>query len=183
MKELSLSKVYRLIEPGPVVLVVTAQHGVANVMAATSLMMARPDPPLIALGLGPWNHSHAALRASGECVLAVPGVDMVETAVDIGNCSGADMDKFAHFGLVTSPAAKVAPPLLPGCLANVECRVLDDRMAEDYDLFILDPVRAWFAPDRDERRTFHHNGDGTFVIDGPALDLRARMVKWPEFLD
>ena len=39
MKEISLSKVYRLIEPGPVVLVTTAYKGRANIMTMTYHMM------------------------------------------------------------------------------------------------------------------------------------------------
>jgi len=35
--------------------------------------------------------------------------------------------------------------------------------------------------DRKERRLLHHNGDGTFAVDGRTLDLRARMVFWKEF--
>ena len=35
MKEIPLSKVYRLIEPGPVVLVTTAYKGRANIMRMT----------------------------------------------------------------------------------------------------------------------------------------------------
>ena len=27
-------------------------------------------------------------------------------------------------------------------------------------------------------RTFHANGDGTFVVDGQTLNLEERMVKW-----
>lgn len=31
---------------------------------------------------------------------------------------------------------------------------------------------------REETRTIHHCGDGSFIIDGGTLDLRNRMVKW-----
>jgi hypothetical protein len=44
-------------------------------------------------------------------------------------------------------------------------------------------VKAWIDVGRKERRTIHHNGDGTFVVDGRVLDLTKKMVKWPDFLD
>jgi flavin reductase (DIM6/NTAB) family NADH-FMN oxidoreductase RutF len=47
MKDLSLSKVYQLIEPGAVVLLTTARRGHANVMAMSWHMMAEFVPPLI----------------------------------------------------------------------------------------------------------------------------------------
>lgn len=46
MKELPLSEVYRLLEPGPVVLLTTARNGHANVMAMSWHMMVEFQPPL-----------------------------------------------------------------------------------------------------------------------------------------
>jgi flavin reductase (DIM6/NTAB) family NADH-FMN oxidoreductase RutF len=182
MKDVRLSKVYRLIEPGPVVLVTTAHKGRANIMTMTYHMMLSHQPPLIAGSIGPWDYSFKALRATKECVLAIPTVDMASEAVEIGNCSGQDIDKFTTFGLTPLPAKKVAPPLLAQCLANIECRVADARLVHKYNLFILEPVKAWIDAERKERRTIHHNGDGTFVVDGRVLDLKRKMVKWPDFL-
>jgi flavin reductase (DIM6/NTAB) family NADH-FMN oxidoreductase RutF len=48
MKDLPLSKVYRLLEPGPVVLLTTARNGRANVMTMSWHMMVEFEPPLIA---------------------------------------------------------------------------------------------------------------------------------------
>ena len=99
MKEIPLPKVYRLIEPGPVVLVTTAHKGRANVMTLSYHMMLCHQPPAIALDLGPWNYSFKALRATKECVIAIPTVDIASEVVEIGNCSGEDIDKFQSFGL------------------------------------------------------------------------------------
>ena len=48
MKNLPLSKVYQLLEPGPVVLLTTARKGRANVMTMSWHMMVEFEPPLIA---------------------------------------------------------------------------------------------------------------------------------------
>ena len=50
-------------------------------------------------------------------------------------------------------------------------------------LFIFNPVKAWVDRGRKERRTILHNGDGALVVEGRVLDLRKKMVKWPDFLD
>ena len=55
-------------------------------------------------------------------------------------------------------------------------------MVNKYNLFVLEAVKAWSNPDRKERRTFHANGDGTFVVDGRTIDLKSRMVKWQDML-
>jgi flavin reductase (DIM6/NTAB) family NADH-FMN oxidoreductase RutF len=115
-------------------------------------------------------------------VIAVPTVDLIYKVVDIGNCSGQDVDKFEVFGLTAAPAKKVAAPLVAECLANLECKVVDTRMVNKYAMFILEVVKGWTDPKRKERRTFHANGDGTFVVDGRTIDLKKQMVRWPEFL-
>jgi flavin reductase (DIM6/NTAB) family NADH-FMN oxidoreductase RutF len=178
MKELLASHAYRLLEPGPIVLVTTSQNGKPNVMTMGFHMMIQHDPALIGCVIGPWDHSYGALRATGECVIAIPTVDLADAVVDIGNCSGDAIDKFGCFGLTAQPADDVAAPLIAECLANIECRVSDSRLVDAYNLFILEARRIWIDPDRRERRTLHHRGDGSFAVDGEVLDLRERMVKW-----
>jgi flavin reductase (DIM6/NTAB) family NADH-FMN oxidoreductase RutF len=178
MKELPASQAYRLLEPGPIVLVTTSLEGRSNVMTMGFHMMIQHAPPLIGCVIGPWDHSHQALRKTGECVIAIPAVDLAETVVDIGNCSGDAVDKFERFGLKTRPAKDVAAPLLAACLANIECRVVDPSLVERYNLFVLEAKRIWIDETREERRTIHHRGDGSFTVDGGTVDLRERMVKW-----
>lgn len=179
---LVLSRVYRFIEPGPVVLVTTADRGCSNVMAMSYHMVVDDgDPPLIAGMLGPWDYRYRALAATRECVIAVPTVDLATKVVEIGNCSGADTDKFEKFGLTPLPAQKVKAPLIGECLANFECQVKDDSPVERYTMFIFEVVAAWSDPDRKERRMIHHRGNGTFVVDGRVLDLKKKMTKWPSY--
>jgi len=182
MNEIPLSKVFRLIEPGSVVLLTTADKGRANIMTMSWHMMMEFEPPLIGCVIGPSDYSFAALRTTRECVIAIPTVDLATKVVEIGNCSGRDVDKFDAFGLTPMPAEKVAAPLVAECLANLECRVVDTRMVNKYSLFILEVVKAWTDRERKERRTIHHNGDGTFVVDGRTISLKKKMVKWQEFL-
>jgi len=177
MKELPLDKAFRLIEPGPVVILTTAREGKPNIMTM-SWHMVVDFTPLIGCIISSWDYSYTALCETKECVLAIPTVDLANKVVDIGNCSGREVDKFKTFGLTPKPAGEVRAPLIAECLANLECRVLDDSLAAKYDLFILQGVKAWIDPARKERRTLHANGNGTFVVDGRTLDLKKRMVKW-----
>ncbi len=183
MKEMPASKAYRLLEAGPIVLVTTAAKGRPNVMTMGFHMMVQHAPPLIGCVIGPWDHSYKALLVSGECVIAIPTVDLAETVVDIGNCSGQSLDKFEKFGLTPLPAADVAAPLIAECLANIECKVADTTLVDAYSLFILEAVRIWTDPQRKERRTLHHNGDGTFTVDGRTINLQDRMILWKQFQD
>jgi len=63
MKKLPLSKVYQLLEPGPVVLLTTARKGRANVMTMSWHMMVEFEPPLVACVVSSADFSFTALRA------------------------------------------------------------------------------------------------------------------------
>ncbi|KAI6085383.1 hypothetical protein F4821DRAFT_240941 [Hypoxylon rubiginosum] len=194
------SKVYRLVEPGPVLLVTTgsladATHNVMTI--GFHMVMQHESPPLIGICLGPWDASFAALKKQRQCVLAVPSVEMAPVVVDVGNCSadddndgddGEETSKWQRFGLEAVPAAKVKAPLVGGSdvIANIECVVEDTKMVSKYSMWVLKPVKAWINPNKkpgEGGKMFHHRGNGTFVVDGEILDLKDRMVKWQEFQD
>lgn len=175
--EYPLDRVHRLFEPGPIVLVSTAVNGRANLMTNGFNMPVRHASTL-ALVLGEWDHSFEALRETGECVIGVPGRELLEKVVDIGNVSGVDVDKWGRFGLTPVPGESVSPPLVGECFANVECTVADDRLVGEYDLWLLRIERAWIAPDAGPALEVHHRGDGTFSTNGEIIDLRDRMTKW-----
>ncbi len=170
-----MPNVYRLLEPGPVVLLTTARKGRANVMTMSWHMMVDFEPPLVACVVSGANYSFAALRATGECVIAIPARKLAPKVVQIGNSSGRDIDKFRAFGLTPMPAERVAPPLVAECFANLECKVTDRRLVNKYNLFILKVLRAWIDPAQKKPKTIHHQGYGVFVVDGETIKLKSKM--------
>ena len=177
MRSLPLSKVYRLLEPGPVVLLTTAHKGRANVMTMSWQTMVEFEPPLIACVVSNRDHSFAALRKTKECVIAVPAAKLAKTVVKVGNVSGRDVDKFASFGLTPLTAKKVGPPLVAECFANLECKVVDTRLVEKYCLFVLEVVQAWIDPKQKNPKTIHHQGLGRVRLrDRPDRGDRHRVL-------
>jgi flavin reductase (DIM6/NTAB) family NADH-FMN oxidoreductase RutF len=175
MKNLPLSKVYQLLEPGPVVLLTTARRGRANVMTLSWHMMVEFEPPLVACVVSNRNHSFAALRATKECVIAIPGLELAPKVVGVGNCSGRNVEKFERFGLTAAPAELVAPPLVAECFANLECKVADTRFVNKYCMFVLEVLKAWTDPAQRDPKTIHHHGYGRFAVDGEMIKLKSRM--------
>jgi len=112
-----LSKVYGLLEPGPVVLVTTAHQDRRDVMTLSWHVMLDFEPPLLGFVMSDRNHSFALLQASKECVINIPTVELAEKVVGCGNTSGAKIDKFKRFGLTPLPAKKVGAPLIAECHA------------------------------------------------------------------
>lgn len=173
LKEYPLNRVFTLIEPGPVLLVATADGRKKNVMTIT-WSAAMSFAPTFGIVTGSWNHSFEVMMRTRQCVVAVPGVDLIEKVIGIGTCSGTDTDKFRKFELASAKAKEVKAPLLPDCLYNLECKV--DDYVDRHGLIVLECVRAWTNPRRREKRTFHAIGDGTFVADGEKFDLRKEMA-------
>ena len=100
---------------------------------------------------------------------------MARKVVGIGNCSGRDVNKFERFGLSTAPAARVAPPLVAECFANLECKVADTRLVNKYNLYVLEVLKAWIDPAQKNPKTIHHRGYGSFAVDGETIKLKSRM--------
>ncbi|MDP1925463.1 MAG: flavin reductase family protein [Thiobacillus sp.] len=174
-KSCPLSRVYGLLEPGPVVLITTASKGRTNIMTQSWHMMMEFEPPLLAAIVSGRNYSFDLLKASRECVINIPTLELVQAVVDCGNTSGRTVDKFEVLGLTPVAAECVAAPLIKECYASIECRVTDTRMVNQYNLFILEAVKAWRDPAQKNPRTLHHRGNGAFMIAGETVKLPSKM--------
>ena len=160
-----------MLEPGPVTLVTTARKGKPNVMTMSWQMMIDFEPPNFACVISNRNYTFNILKETKECVINIPTVDLISKVVGIGNVSGRKVDKFEKFHLSQEPAARVGAPLLAECYANLECKVIDMKMAEKYNIFIFKVVKAWIRPTKKRPLTIHHCGNGVFVVDGKVMKL------------
>lgn len=170
-----LSNAYRLLEPGPVVLLTTFHKGRANVMTLSWHLMMEFEPPLIGCVVSNRDFSFDALRLTRECVVNIPTVTLASQVVQCGNSTGRVMDKFKATGLTPSPAKFVSAPLVSECYANLECRVVDTRLMNRYNFFVLEVVQAWIAPEVKDPQTLHHAGQGVFRIAGQTITLPSKM--------
>jgi flavin reductase (DIM6/NTAB) family NADH-FMN oxidoreductase RutF len=138
-------------------------------------MMVEFEPPLVACVVSNRNYSFAALRATKECVIAIPAVELAPQVVEVGNCSGRNVEKFSKFGLTRAPAEKVSPPLVAECFANLECKVADTGFVNKHGIFILEVLKAWIDPAQKNPKTIHHHGYGRFAVDGKMIKLKSKM--------
>jgi flavin reductase (DIM6/NTAB) family NADH-FMN oxidoreductase RutF len=173
-RKFPLSRVYRLLESGPVVLVTTARKGRANVMPMSWHTMMEFEPPLVGCIVSDRNHSFGTLKATRECVINIPTVELATKVVGCGNTTGRRVDKFERFGLTPGRASRVGAPLIDECYASLECRVVDTRFATKYGFFVLEVLAAWVDPSRKDPRTIHHRGRGVFMIAGRTMKLPSK---------
>lgn len=161
------------LEPGPIVLI-SSRHGAeTNIMTLGWHVMLEFSPSLVGLMIAGDNHSFSLIRRSGECVINLPTLDMIDTVVRIGNSSGQSVDKFAANGLTADPAERVKAPLIRECCVNFECRLADDVLVDRYNFFIFEIVKAHRAARSRNPTTIHYTGDGEFMVAGKIVSRRA----------
>lgn len=162
----------RYLEPGPVVLLSSAWKDQRNVMTLGWHMVLDFTPSLVGTLVSSGNHSFNLLRRSRACVINLPTAELLDTVVGIGNCSGAQVDKFERFALETRAATTVDAPLLVQCPASFECRLHDASQVRRRGLFIWEIVKAHVAPVPKHPRTLHYRGDGQFMLAGANVSRR-----------
>ena len=185
-----LAKAYRLLNHGPTVLVSAAAQGRRNLMAAAWAMPLDFSPPKVAVVLDKATYTRRLIEASGEFALQVPVRAQLDLVDALGSVSGADeealggRDKFDAFGLATFAGSATGAPLLEGCAAWLECRLLPEPpIQQRYDLFLGEVIAAqsdprvfsagrWHFDGHDDLRTLHHVAGGHFIVDGEAVDAR-----------
>jgi len=173
-RDFPTDQVRRFLEPGPIVLVSSAWKDERNIMTMGWHMMMGFDPSLFACYLWEENHSFELIRRSKQCVINLPTLDLVDTVVGIGNCSGADIDKFEKFGLTARRGGKVEAPLVAECHSNFECRLYDGSQVGKHGLFIWEIVKAHVAIAPKIPQTVHYRGEGKFMVSGPDISRRSR---------
>ncbi|MDP1657930.1 MAG: flavin reductase family protein [Methylotenera sp.] len=189
MCRVELSKAYRLLNHGPTILVSASHNGKQNIMAAAWNMPLDFDPPKITVVIDKSAYTRELIEASGTFAINVPCVAQIDIVRKVGTTSGRDLvdtDKFAQYGLETFPATEINAPLLKGCVAWLECKLIPEPHNQNtYDLFIAEVVAA-HADERvfsngywrfeghnkdeyDKLRTIHHIAGGAFFATGIEL--------------
>lgn len=177
-----LAKAYLLLNHGPTVLVSSAHGGRRNVMAAAWNMALDFDPPKVAVVIDKATLTRELVEASGEFVLNVPARQQAALTLAVGTQSGREIDKFAGVGVGAAAAGEVGAPLIEGCLAWLECRVIPEpHLQQAYDLFLAQVVAAWADPavfsngrwhfPDAARHSIHYQAGGSFFATGEAFDV------------
>lgn len=143
---LPMDRIYPLLQPGPVVLLTTSRDGQANIMCLSWHMMLDRSPPYIACVVPQEDASFSALRSTRDCVLAVPAAVLADKVEALAALPPRAPDRFEASGFTARPAESVTSPLVEECFVNLECRVTDTRLVSQYNLFILEPIKAWCDP-------------------------------------
>ncbi len=168
---------YRLLHPMHTLLVTcVGKTGKPNVTTVAWAMPTSSNPPLVAVSLGPQRLSHSLIEESGEFVLNVPTLEILQAVYACGSFSGRSFDKFKKAGLTPIPARKVKAPAIRECIAHVECTVEDKFTTGDHTVFV-GKVEAAYAnvgvfTERyvlEQARMLYHAGGNNFAVLDPKI--------------
>jgi flavin reductase (DIM6/NTAB) family NADH-FMN oxidoreductase RutF len=187
-----LAHASRLVNHGPTVLVTSAHAGRRNVMAAAWSMPVEFTPPRIAVVIDKSTFTRELVLASGAFALNLPGRALADLTYTVGSTSGREIaaagsDKFARHGIASFDGPVLGLPLVEGCVAWLECRLIPEPHTQQaYDTFFGEVVSAqadarvftggrWsLRDDNADLHTLHHLGGGVFAW--PALSVQARLL-------
>lgn len=142
LTEVALPLAYR-VTPTGLYLISTAYESKRNVQFAFRALGISDDPPLLVIGIQDNNFSREMIQKSGEFVVNVCSENQLHAVNRSRELSGRNVeDKFIALGLETLPAKRVRAPLVAGCHANVECRVVQEVKAGELFLFIGEALAA-----------------------------------------
>lgn len=148
MKPLALDKALNVMPTG-LTLIGSSWQGSVNVMTAGWAVCSSAKPPLVSVYVYHKWFTRELISKSGEFVVNVLASDQVAAAEICGTVSGRRADKYAKAKLQTRRGEKVNVPLIEGCLANLECKVVAEYEVGDHILFVGEIVAAHDGGRRD----------------------------------
>ena len=176
-----LDRCTQLLGHGPVTLVTSAHGDRSHVMAAAWSMPLDFVPPKVIVIIDANTLTRQLVDGSGEFGLQIPTRAIAAQTLAAGSYSGLQHDKFAEFGIETFAAQKIAAPMVAGCAAWLECRVIADA-SQRFDIILGEVIAAyadaalysdnrWHFGDNPLDRTLHYVAGGQFFATGESFVL------------
>ncbi|MEY4862130.1 MAG: hypothetical protein RLZ51_225 [Pseudomonadota bacterium] len=189
----------RLINHGPTVLITSKHEGRPNVMAAAWSMPVEFTPPRLALVIDKKTVTARFIEATGVVGICIPCAAQADLCYAVGSVSLDDpqlkgLNKFESWGIRSIGSPALGVPLIEGCVAWMEARViqtpgpggmnLDEHARLAYDTVFVEVVGAWadervfsqgrwhFSEAHAELETIHHLGGGLFAL--PSKRIQAK---------
>lgn len=169
----------RLLNCGPVAIVTTVWRGMTNAAPVAWTVPLSMDPPLVGVVLHPGRYTADMIRFSEEFTINIPGPALLKQTHFLGTLTGVDTNKIEAAKLETFHGQWIDAPLIEGCLAWIECGVLDVMRIGDHTLFVAKPIKVQ-ALDEAYAQTWKledpryspmtYLGGNRYALLGPALE-------------
>ncbi|RQW05984.1 MAG: flavin reductase [Calditrichaeota bacterium] len=155
----------------PVTLISVSDGKNENVATMSWVCSVSSNPPLLMVAISPNRYSHDLVLGAGEFAILVLSIHHLELATLAGTKSGKTTIKWdlPQFKKVRKEAQFIKAPLLTGCRAALECRLVDHHAAGDHTIFIGEIVGSDYNPDVQPLILFNRRyfEPGQFIADYP----------------
>jgi flavin reductase (DIM6/NTAB) family NADH-FMN oxidoreductase RutF len=173
----TISLAYRLLHPMHTILVsCVGKAGKPNITTLAWAMPTSINPPLLAISLAPTRHSHSLIEESGEFIVNIPTLDILQAVYACGSLTGRSFDKFKKTNLTPMLAKKVKAPAIRECIGHLECEVKDKFATGDHTIFVGKIIEAYAdmgvfteSYDLKKARMLFHAGGNNFALLDPKL--------------
>lgn len=115
------------------------KHNVATIAWLTQQSY---DPVQIMMGIGSDKYTYEIIKETKQFVVSLLDINQSEAAGICGGRTGRDFDKVGAAGLTTIEAKEVKVPLIEGCLANLECKLVETWQSGDHLVVVGQVVAA-----------------------------------------
>ena len=175
--QVNIASAYRLLHPMHTVLVsCMGKAGKPNITTLAWAMPTSINPPLLEISLAPTRHSHTIIEESGEFIVNIPTLEILQAVYACGSLTGRSFDKFKKANLTPMPAKKVKTPAIRECVAHLECSLEDKLTTGDHTIYVGKILEAYadmgvFAEGYDlkKARILYHLGGNDFAILDPKV--------------
>ncbi|MGA2524883.1 MAG: flavin reductase family protein [Candidatus Bathyarchaeia archaeon] len=170
--QVNVKSAFGLLNPLHIVLVsCLGKTGKPNITTVAWAMPTSINPPLLAISLAPQRHSHSLIEESGEFVVNIPTIEILQAVYACGSLTGRSFDKFKKTNLTPLPAKKVKAPAIRECVAHLECSVNNKFTTGDHTIFVGKILEAYCDAgafneiyDLQKTRMLFHVGGNNFAI-------------------
>lgn len=178
MIDVSIEKAYRLIANGSTVMISAAFNDRQNVMTNAWNCPLDFSPSKALFVVGSDSVTRQLFEKSKEFVVNIPCTSQKDIVLSVGTCHGDVVNKFEKFNIEYKLGTIVKAPCIEGCIAHLECKVIDEpELAKKYDIILAEIVHARVKKDcfdgeklvLDKISTLHHILDDEFYSMGNKI--------------
>ncbi|ACS89583.1 flavin reductase family protein [Thermococcus sibiricus] len=129
---------WHLLYPMRTFLIVSGQGEEVNIMAADWLTYLSTKPIIVGVSINPHRYTHDLIKKYKEFVISIPSIEILKDVLIAGRKSGPD--KLKHMSITLLPSKRIQTPSIKEALANLECKVIDERNYGNYTFFVAEVV-------------------------------------------
>lgn len=149
LKEMNWEDAVTIASPYPYLLVAGIdKEGKPNAMGVGWWSFTSINPPLMLVSIGKTRYTLECIRHTKDFVACFPSQEQAAGAWMCGGKTGRGRDKLKEAGLSTIPAKVVKAPIIAGCTAAFECKVVNEVETGDHIVIVGEIVAKHGDPDR-----------------------------------